>query len=552
MPRTDGHPIHGPSLHGIAPLALAHLWVAFVAFLGAAVLGTWQMWVRSPLPAPLETPENYFISVTAHGSTMAYVVTTFFAMGFGYTVAVTALERRMVGPVWAWLGFALSLTGTVMVLATVFAGLASVLYTFYPPLLGAAPFYFGLLLLFGGSWIWAVLMVAQAATWRRENPGKPLPFAMFAMTATAILWLWTGVGVGSEILGIILPHVLGFTSRLDAGLARTLFSWTLHAITYFWLLPGYVAFYVFLPAAAGGRLYSDVMGRVVFILFLVFSVPSGMHHMLVDPELPSGFKFAQVVLTAMIVLPTLLTIFTIGASLEMAGRLRGGRGLLGWIRALPWDRPMVLAGGLSIVMLGLGGFGGLVNMSYAMNAMIHNTAWVTAHFHLILGGSTIIMYFAIAYEIWPALTGRTLGSLRLVRAQLWTWFVGIMVVTLPWHVTGLLGQPRRVALFDYSDPTASRWGTLSAISAVGALLMLAGAALFLVNLAVRGKPVEDRTIRYAVALNPPTTLPATLNKFAGWNLVMALVVGLVYGVPLARLVIPGIGSTVASAPPRGN
>ena len=91
-------------------------------------------------------------------------------------------------------------------------------------------------------------------------------------------------------------------------------------------------------------------------------------------------------LTAFVSVPTLLTIFTITASLEIAGRLRGGRGLFGWIGALPWERPMVLATGLAFVMLGFGGFGGLINMGYGMNAMVHNTSWVTAHFHLIFGG----------------------------------------------------------------------------------------------------------------------------------------------------------------------
>jgi len=45
-------------------------------------------------------------------------------------------------------------------------------------------------------------------------------------------------------------------------------------------------------------------------------------------------------------------------------------------------------------------------MSYGMNAMVHNTSWVTAHFHMIFGGSVVMMYFAITYEIWPKLTGR--------------------------------------------------------------------------------------------------------------------------------------------------
>ena len=90
------------------------LWVAFAAFLVAALLGTWQMWVRSPLGANVGTPGQYFMSVTAHGVSMAYVVTTFFIMGFGYFVAVTALDRALPGKVWAWIGFWMGLVGVVM------------------------------------------------------------------------------------------------------------------------------------------------------------------------------------------------------------------------------------------------------------------------------------------------------------------------------------------------------------------------------------------------------------------------------------------------------
>ena len=73
---------------------------------------------------------------------------------------------------------------------------------------------------------------------------------------------------------------------------------------------------------------------------------------------------------------------------------------------------MVLATGLAFLMLFFGGGGGLINMSYGMNAMVHNTSWVTAHFHLIFGGTVVIMYFAIAYAMWPALTGRAFPSLK--------------------------------------------------------------------------------------------------------------------------------------------
>ena len=136
---------------------------------------------------------------------------------------------------------------------------------------------------------------------------------------------------------------------------------------------------------------------------------------------------------------------------------------------------MVLATGLSFVMLFFGGGGGLVNMSYGLNALVHNTSWVTAHFHLIFGGAVVIMYFAIAYEIWPRLTGRSAISVNAQRLQLWLWFSGMMVMSLPWHSLGLQGQWRRVAQFDYSNPLIAAWGPWVVVSLVGGLLLLASA-----------------------------------------------------------------------------
>jgi cytochrome c oxidase subunit 1 len=294
------------------------------------LLGAWQMLMRSPLPAPLDDPDAYYASVTLHGTAMAYVVTTFFTMGFGYAIAATSLGRPVRGVAAAWAGFVICLIGTVMAVATVLAGKASVLYTFYPPLLASPWYYLGAFLLIGGSMIWVVLMVVNMAVWKRDNPGRPVPLAMFAITATALLWAWAASGVEIELVGILLPRAFGWSDLIDAALGRTLFSVTLHAIVYFWLMPAYIAFYTLVAEAAGGRLYSDTMGRLTFIMFLVFSLPVGMHHLLADPEHGSGFKFVQSFLTFLVALPTLLTVFSISATLEIAGRHRGGRGLLGW------------------------------------------------------------------------------------------------------------------------------------------------------------------------------------------------------------------------------
>jgi len=523
-------------VHESKKLALFHYWVAFGLFLPAALLGAWQMLMRSPLPVPFDDPNAYYQSVTFHGTVMAYVVTTFFVMGFGYAVAATSLGRPIRGAKTAWVGLGNCLVGTLMAAAAIVSGQASVLYTFYPPLLASGWYYGGAFLLIGGSMIWVVLMIINMADWKRANPGRPVPLPMFAITATAFLWAWAASGVIVELLCILLPRAFGWTDLIDASLARTLFSVTLHAIVYFWLMPAYIAFYTLVPQAAGGRLYSDTMGRLTFIMFLVFSLPVGMHHLLADPEHGAGFKFVQSSLTFLVVLPTLLTVFSITSSLEIAGRHRGGRGLFGWIRALPWEEPMVLAVGLALIMLGLGGFGGLINMSYAMNAMIHNTAWVTAHFHLIFGGAVVIMYFAIAYEMWPRITGKPLVSKALARTQLWLWFWGMLITTIPWHVAGLLGQPRRVAIFDYSLPLMKPIAPLVVVSAIGGLILLVSAILLIVIL-VRshfGKRTLTQPLQYALAVNPPQQVPAALNGFGLWNAIVAVLMLVSYGYPIGQ------------------
>jgi len=204
----------------------------------------------------------------------------------------------------------------------------------------------------------------------------------------------------------------------------------------------------------------------------------------------------------------------------------------------------MLGTAFSFVMLGFGGAGGLINMSYQLDSTIHNTQWVTGHFHLIFAGAIVIMYFVIAYDIWPHLTGRALDSLRLMRAQLWTWFVGMIVLTFPWHYVGMLGMPRRMAFYDYSDPAIAAqaaWVTMSVIG--GAILVLSG-ALFLIVL-VRGQMadrIEPGSYRFSVALREPRTVPAALNGFGLWLGLMVALTIVNYGFPIAHaLATPGTG-----------
>jgi cytochrome c oxidase subunit 1 len=523
-------------------LVLAHFWIAFAGFAVALLLGEWQMVVRSPLLGWIRNPELYYRSVTGHGVVMAYVLPTLVAMGFGYAVVELALKRPLAGLRWAWAGFWMVLAGTLMAGLTIASGRASVLYTFYPPMIASPFFYIGVVLVVVGSWVWVGLMSWNVYRWKKENPGATLPLAMFGTAVGAYLWAWTSVGAALEILLLILPASLGLTDTVNAGLARVFFSWTLHAIVYFWLIPSYIAFYTIIPRAIGGRLYSDLAGRVSFVLFLVFSMPIGIHHLFADPQVGSGFKFVHAVFTAMVAVPTLLTVFTITASVEIAARLRGGRGPFGWLKALPWDNPYMLAVAFAFIMLGFGGAGGIINMSYQLNETVHNTQWVTGHFHLIFAGTIVIMYFVIAYDLWPQLLRTAPLPVRLMRWQLWLWFIGMMVATLPWHFSGLLGMPRRMAYFDYSHPEISPQAITVIISAFGGLLLVISGLLFVWILAqahrtkARSAQATMAPYTFSRAVHD-TPVPRALNSFALWvGLMVALTVAN-YGFPIAQLAL---------------
>ena len=516
-------------------LVLAHFWVAFAAFAVAIVLGEWQMVVRSPLHPWVNNPEHYYRSVTFHGTVMAYVMPTLVAMGFGYAVSELALKRPLLGLKWAWIGFWLVIVGTVMAAVPIALGQASVLYTFYPPMVGSPFFYLGVVLVVVGSWVWVALMSINLRAWKKANPGATIPLAMFGSVTGAYLWAWTSVGAAIEVLVLILPVALGLRDTIDAGLARVFFSWTLHAIVYFWLMPAYIAFYTLVPRAIGGRLYSDTMGRVAFVLFLVFSMPIGIHHLFADPQVGAGFKFVHAAFTAMVSVPTLLTVFTIVASVEIAGRLRGGKGALGWVKALPWGEPMMLAVAFSFIMLGFGGAGGIVNMSYQLNETIHNTQWVTGHFHLIFAGAIVIMYFMIAYDLWPQLTKCLPLPRKLVNTQLWLWFVGMLVLSLPWHWVGLLGMPRRMAYFDYTHPDLHPQAWTVTVSSIGGLLLVVSALVFVYILATaRRTAASPAPYTFSLAVHAPRP-PVVLNTFGLWVGMMIALTIVNYGFPIAQL-----------------
>jgi cytochrome c oxidase subunit 1 len=157
---------------------------------------------------------------------------------------------------------------------------------------------------------------------------------------------------------------------------------------------------------------------------------------------------------------------------------------------------------------------------------------------MIFGGSVVIMYFAIAYEIWPQLTGQGALSHACQRAQLWLWAVGMMVLSLTWHWLGLQGQWRRVAQFDYSDPAIAWWAPWMIASLIGGAMLVVSAILFIGNLLSfhikRARVLPAAPLEYAVALHPKARIPAVLNGFALWNVFVLILMAAAYAYPIAQ------------------
>src|SRR5262249_53743629 len=145
----------------------------------------------------------------------------------------------------------------------------------------------------------------------------------------------------------------------------------------------------------------------------------------------------------------------------------------------------------------------------------------------------------IAYEIWPRLTGREHPSADYLLVQLWLWFVGMMVMTVPWHWLGLQGQWRRVANFNYADPIIAGWGPGVIVSLAGGLILLVSARLFVRTLVVlhRGPATIIERPLYALAVHPPQRVPAALNGFGLWNVLVLVLMALAYGFPIAQFIV---------------
>jgi cytochrome c oxidase subunit 1 len=378
------------------------------------------------------------------------------------------------------------------------------------------------------------------AAWRKANPGERTPFIAFGSLITMVMWQIATLGVAAEILGMLLPWSLGWVKGTDPQLARTLFWFTGHPLVYFWLLPAYVSWYGMMPKQAGGKLFSDSLARLAFWLFLLLSVPLGFHHQYVDPGVPPAWKFLHAILTYSVAFPSLMTAFTVAASLEIGGRARGGKGLLGWITKLPWGDPSFTAQNLAMILFAFGGISGLTNASYNVNLVVHNTVWVAGHFHLTVGTAATLSFIGILYWMLPKLTGKQLFNKRLAVWQGWLWFAGMLLFSNGYHMLGLgYGAPRRTMLgaAPYALP---EWQPFLIEAAIGATILFISGLFFFINVlgtVFASKPLTEAVeMPVAEALTDPKFTPGWLDRWAPWLAGTVVLILIAYGPMLVQLI----------------
>src|SRR5699024_11095973 len=290
---------------------------------------------------------------------LVLVFTATFVVGYFYAALSHTLgglldKVRKMG----WVAFGLMVIGVVFVTTTIVMGEASVLYTFYPPMQPSPWFYIGLVFFVLGIWTVAFGACIKVASGRKSNRGEHIPLLSFFAVGVFVLLFFGSLGVTYEVLTFI-PWAFGWTDTVNVMPSRTLFWSSGHTLVNIWYLTAVSAWYVAVPKIIGGRLFSDTLTRVVVFLLVILNIPGGFHHQIVDPGFSEGLKFMHVFMSLSIAFPSLMTAFAMFAVFERTGRKKGGKGLLGWFKKLPWGDVRFLAPFIAMVAFIPAGAGGI-------------------------------------------------------------------------------------------------------------------------------------------------------------------------------------------------
>ncbi|MCT2536339.1 cbb3-type cytochrome c oxidase subunit I [Aquibacillus koreensis] len=524
-----------------AKVALSYFTVAFVSLLLGGILGLLQGLERADL---IQLPSwlNYYQVLTAHGLLLLVVFTATFTIGYQFANlshsfgGLLPKVRKL-----AWIGFGLMVFGVALVTVMIILNEASVLYTFYPPLAAHPLFYVGLVFVVVGIWACCFGVFINYRHWRKNHRGQVTPLLAYFAMGVFVLWFFASIGVTIEVLTLI-PWSMGLVETTNVMVARTLFWWFGHTLVNIWYLVATSAWYVIVPKIIGGRHFNEKLIRLVVILIVVLNIPGGFHHQIIDPAISTSIKFLHVFMSLSIAVPSLMTAFAMFFVFERTGRKLGGKGLLGWLKKLPWGDVRFLAPMIAMISFIPGGAGGIVNTSNQLNQVVHNTMWVVGHFHVTVGMSVVLTFFGICYWLIPYLSKRQLtpkmNKIGVIQTIVWT--VGMTIMAGSMHIAGLFGDPRRTSDTSYGGhEVAASWISYELIFGIGATILLVGVLIqvYAVFNMMFFAPKGETEFPVAEPEDNAAPVPLWTERWGLWIVLLLAVVAMAYVVPIVDMIL---------------
>jgi cytochrome c oxidase subunit 1 len=494
-------------------------------------------------PDGMMTPEFYLSLVTMHGTIMVFfVLTTAPQGGFGnYFLPIQIGAEDMAFPVLNMLSFWITFVGFVVILAAIFfSGADSTVgpiggWTGYAPLsalgqiagpgqgMGMNLWIISIAIFCVGSLLGALNFITTLLNMRTRGMSlMRMPLTCWAWFTTAVLALLSfPVLLGGGIL-LLLDRVAGTSFFIPGGLylsgilSGTDDRFPLHTggspILWqhlFWFFGHPEVYIAILPGmGATSHILSTFARKPVFgyraMVFAIFAI--GLlgffvwgHHMFISGMSPySAMTFS--ILTLAIGVPSAVKTF------NWLGTLWGAR--------IRFTTAMLFAIGF-VSLFVAGGITGLVLGQTSLDLPMHDTYFVTAHFHLVMGVASIFGMFAATYFWFPKMFGRLMDE-RLGKFHFWITFIGVYCIFVPMHTMGIVGMPRRFAQFTEYEylKTLHPLVVLVTIAAITTVLVQIVFYFNLIWSIFKGKKASDNPWD-ATTLEWTTATPPPHDNFAG-------------------------------------
>lgn len=482
-------------------------WLYIVAITGFFFLGGLAaLFIRLELITPagdLMSARHYNDMFSIHGIVLVwfFLIPSIPATLGNFLMPMMVGARDMAFPRLNLLSWYIYVLGGVFTVVAVIAGGVDTGWTFYTPysslfsnsaVIAAAA---GVFVVGFSSILTGINFVVTTHTMRAPGLGwMRLPLFVWANYATSLILILATPVLTITLLLIILERVFGigiFDPALggDPLLFQHLFWFYSHPAVYVMILPAMGVVSEIIPCFARKRIFG-YRGMVIAIMAIAtFGFVVWGHHMFVAGQsLYAGVLFSF--FTFLVAVPSAVKTFNWTATLYK-GHIR-------------FTAPMIYA----LSFLGLftvGGLTGIFLAALAMDVHLHDTYFVTAHFHYIMVGGAVTAYLGGLHFWWPKITGRLYPEI-LARLAALALFIGFNLTFYPQFLLGYAGMPRRYHSYPEEFQILHVLSSLGAgVLAVGYLLPL---AYFLWSM-VAGRhadanPWQAKGLEWTTGSPPPT------------------------------------------------